>query len=197
MRAGRRRSSVHRGKSSVSSYGVQRGFSTLRVRVARQVLAFVDLWPGLLWRFTAHRPPPFDAAELQAETVVAISLRRRRLYLFERGALRQSYPVAVGGWRARTPRGRFRVGTRLRHPNWVVPGRRERYGELAGTVVAAGDARNRLGPRWIQLSGGVGIHGGSGGSVGRGWTGGCVRMDDDALIELFEIVPTGTPVLVD
>jgi lipoprotein-anchoring transpeptidase ErfK/SrfK len=197
LRIARRRSSVHRDKCSVSSCSVQRGCSTLRLRVARQLLALVDLWPGLLWRFTAHRPPPFDAAELQAETVVAISLRRRRLYLFERGALRDSYPVAVGGWRARTPRGRFRVGSRLRHPDWVVPGRRERYGALAGTVVAAGDARNQLGPRWIQLSGSIGIHGGPGGSVGRGWTGGCVRMDDDALIELFEIVPSGTPVLVD
>jgi lipoprotein-anchoring transpeptidase ErfK/SrfK len=188
---------VHRDKCSVSSYGVQRGFSTLRLRVARQLLGLVDLWPGLLWRFTAHRPPPFDAAELQAETVVAISLRRRRLYLFERGALRDSYPVAVGGWRARTPRGRFCVGSRLRHPDWVVPGRPERYGALAGTVVAAGDARNQLGPRWIQLSGSIGIHGGPGGPVGRGYTGGCVRMDDDALIELFEIVPSGAPVLVD
>jgi lipoprotein-anchoring transpeptidase ErfK/SrfK len=155
----------------------------------------VDAWPGVVWRVARRTSPRFDAHNLQGEAVLAVSLRRRRLYLYENGALVRSYPVATGGLGARTPRGRFQIGIKLIDPDWFVPDRPARYGSLAGCVVPSGDPRNRLGPRWMTLWGGIGIHGGTSKRKANR-TGGCLRMADADLVELFERVPAGAPVLI-
>lgn len=96
-------------------------------------------------------------------------MRRHKLYLYEDGVPQRVYPVGCGGWRARTPRGRFGVERKIRDPTWNVPDVPERYGKLAGRSVLSGDPEHRLGPRWVQ------IH----------------------LIELFDRIEVGVPLVID
>jgi hypothetical protein len=57
----------------------------------------------------------------QPDLQVVMLRDRRRLLLLESGALRQSFPVAIGmpGWE--TPTGRFKVLQKIDTPVWVLP----------------------------------------------------------------------------
>jgi lipoprotein-anchoring transpeptidase ErfK/SrfK len=161
-------------------------------RLRYRLIALANRWPGLLWRLRPAEPP---ACGSRGEPVsIVVSLSQHRLYLYGHGSVRRSFRVAIGGWRARTPRGEFSVGAALRDPVWCVPNRPERYGALAGLAVPAGDPRHQIGPRWMQLTGSIGIHGGPDGPSR--WTSGCVQMGDAELVELFDLAPSGTPVLI-
>lgn len=129
--------------------------------------------------------------------VIAVSLRRHTLYVYERGTLQRSYHVGIGGWRARTPRGHFRVQLKIRDPDWLVPDVPSRYGELAGRNIRSGDPRNRLGPCWLGLRDGIGIHAKRPGPLGIGLTSGCVALAPSDAIELFDRALEGTPVIIE
>nr|MBA3748639.1 L,D-transpeptidase [Solirubrobacterales bacterium] len=95
-----------------------------------------------------------------------------------------------------TPTGRFAVQTMQKNPAWNVP-QSEWAGSLAGETIPSGDPRNPLVARWIGFNGGVGFHGtASSGSLGTAASHGCIRMSPPDVIDLFERVSTGTPVLV-
>jgi len=66
---------------------------------------------------------------------------RRRLLLIESGALRQSFPVAIGMPSWETPTGLFKVLQKIGKPVWVHP--------LSGDRVADQSSANPLGSHWI------------------------------------------------
>ena len=68
---------------------------------------------------------------------------RRRVLLLESGALRQSFPVAIGmpGWE--TPTGGFEVLQKIPNPVWVHP--------VSGERVEQKGANNPLGSHWIAF----------------------------------------------
>ena len=72
---------------------------------------------------------------------VVMLRERRRLLLFESGALLVSFPVAIGmpGWE--TPTGRFKVQQKIEKPVWVHP--------VSGDRVADQSSANPLGSYWI------------------------------------------------
>lgn len=165
------------------------------LRVKRRVFRLLAAWPGVLWRLGGSAPPPPPAVQRE-DQLIAVSLRRRRLYLYEHGRLQSSYHIGIGGWRARTPRGSFRIQLKIRDPDWLVPDVAARYGELAGRNIRSGDPRNRLGPCWLQLHNGIGIHAKRPGPLGIGATDGCLALAPENAIELFDRVQTGTPVII-
>jgi lipoprotein-anchoring transpeptidase ErfK/SrfK len=165
-------------------------------RLKRAGFRAVNAWPGVLWRLRGAESP-FEADAVQGEAVVAISRRKRRLYLYAGGRLAGCYRVGVGDPRARTPTGRFEVQALARDPSWSVPNVPVRFGRLAGATLSPGHDRNRLGPRWIQIHGGYGIHGGPVGPLGIGSTAGCVKMRNADLIELFDRLQVGTPIVIE
>ena len=132
----------------------------------------------------------------------------RQLILLEQGQLRLRVPAAVGtqGWE--TPVGEHRVLFKTVDPVWRHPG--------TGVLVPPG-GRNPLGSRWIAFHqdcsnpGGwdgekvvqvrgcshVGLHGTPHRwTVGRAVSHGCVRLYDEHIRRVFELVEVGTPVVV-
>jgi len=176
-------------------------------------------------RARARRPDPIPPAAAPISDALALSRvprallqrdglqlvldrRHRQLLVLQNGQLLRRFPAAVGtsGWE--TPAGAFQVLEKQAHPVWEHPG--------TGRRVAPG-AANPLGSRWIgfgrdcrprrawdgerqlQVSGCtvVGFHGTPHRwTVGRAVSHGCVRLYEEHVQALFELVQVGTPVTV-
>ncbi|MFM7286210.1 MAG: L,D-transpeptidase [Cyanobium sp.] len=161
---------------------------------------------GVRAPFRSDQTAPDPVAALQRELV--LDRRNRHLTVLENGRQLRRFPVAVGrpGWE--TPVGRFAVIERVADPSWEHP--------ATGETVPPGPA-NPLGSRWIGfhrdclgrsgfngrehlvVEGCVssGFHGTPNrDSVGQAVSHGCVRLFDEHVQELFELVRLGTPVTV-
>lgn len=150
-------------------------------------------------------PPIGPVLPIIHDIWLELRLSERRLYVHQREKETKTYPVAVGrpGWE--TPVGHFEVIRLVKDPIWVVPdiidpatGRRR---EDAGQSIPPGPD-NPLGDRWIgfvMLAGNntIGFHGTPNPeSIGQAASHGCVRMYNEDIRELFEMVQMGTPVVV-
>jgi lipoprotein-anchoring transpeptidase ErfK/SrfK len=68
---------------------------------------------------------------------------------------------------------------------------------MAGQTIPGGDPRNPLVARWVGISGSVGFHGTKDiGSLGSRASHGCVRMNPADVIDLYDRVEVGTPILI-
>jgi L,D-transpeptidase ErfK/SrfK len=141
-------------------------------------------------------------------TALVLDRSLRLLTVFENGRPLRRFPVAVGmpGWE--TPVGSFQVLEKTINPIWEHPQK--------GTHTPSGPA-NPLGSRWIgfhqdcqgrrgwdgeqmlDIKGCVvtGFHGTPySWTVGQALSHGCVRLHDEDVREVFELVSLGTPVTV-
>jgi len=120
----------------------------------------------------------------QAQKIV-VSIPDRKLALMEGDRVLKTYDVAVGKPSTPTPEGEFRIVNHVPNPTY--------YGN--GVVVAPG-TNNPLGTRWMGLSAkGYGIHGTNvPSSIGKAASHGCIRMRQQDLEELFELVNVGVTV---
>jgi len=127
---------------------------------------------------------------------VTVSTSERKARLFRRGKFVKAYTVAIGSAEFPTPQGQFVVQSMQKNPAWNVPNSAW-AGSLAGQSIPGGDPSNPLVARWIGFNGSVGFHGtASSGSLGSAASHGCIRMAPSDVIDLFERVRPGTPVLV-
>ena len=132
--------------------------------------------------------------ELLAPNVrLVIDLSERTVYVYQDNKLMSSYPVAIGrpGWE--TPIGEYHVMSMLQNPGWTHP--------LTGEVVPPGPD-NPLGERWIAFwtdgDNYIGFHGTPNReSIGNAASHGCVRMFNEDVRELYEMVQPGTTVVVE
>ena len=99
----------------------------------------------------------------------------------------KTYLVATGKNNC-TPVGTFKITNKLIDPTWFK----------AGAVLSASSPDNILGPRWMGLDlKGYGIHGTvDPGKLGQQVSEGCIRMRNEELIELYDIIPAGTEVSI-
>ncbi len=144
------------------------------------------------------RPKVLTSSDAWALMPSAIVVNRAtfKLRVYRHRRMVREYGVAVGAIGYTTPPGLFAVQSKQVNPVWNVPNS-PWAGELAGTTVAGGTAENPLKARWIGVNGSVGIHGtGAVGSIGTRASHGCVRMRPADVIDLFEKVDVGTPVLI-
>lgn len=127
---------------------------------------------------------------------IILNIPDRMLYLFRDGALAVKFPAGLGkpGWR--TPRGAFRIISKLRDPVWRVPPSIQRemaaQGERVRKVVPPGKD-NPLG-RWALNTSlpGILIHETiAPSSVYRFRSHGCVRMRGEDAERLFGLVDKG------
>jgi lipoprotein-anchoring transpeptidase ErfK/SrfK len=142
-------------------------------------------------------PAPLEA-DLLPEVVeqpvqLRLSLSDRRVYVYRGNIVEASFPVAVGkpGWE--TPTGEFEVFSQISQPGWTNP--------FTGDVMPPG-SENPLGDRWLGFwSDGnnvIGFHGTPNrDSVGRAASHGCVRMYNEDIRQLFDLVALGTRVIVE
>lgn len=142
------------------------------------------------------------------ERRLVLDRQARELRVLEAEQVIQRFPVAVGmpGWE--TPVGEFSVIEKTADPTWKHPA----TGELFGPGPA-----NPLGSRWIGFHRDCGERRGFNGkdylvvrgcatagfhgtnnraSIGQAASHGCVRLYDEHVRQLFELVRIGTPVTV-
>lgn len=144
---------------------------------------------------SAREVVAFDTAVAPGTIVVRTSERRLYLALGDGRALR--YPVAVGqpgkqwfGW--------ARIDGKHVEPAWSPPAVVKRDNPALPDVIPGGSPRNPMGPRALTLDRDeYAIHGTNRpSSIGRFASYGCIRMHNADIIDLFERVGIGTPVVV-
>jgi len=126
---------------------------------------------------------------------IAVSKKDFRLYLYDGDKLFKYYGIGIGK-QGRTPRGNFHIVAKVVEPDWYSP-----HGK-----VPYRDQDNPIGTRWMQLKpdegvdqdlSGYGIHGTwDRTSIGKSRSNGCIRMLNEDVEELFDLVPYQTPVTI-
>jgi len=117
----------------------------------------------------------------------------RLAYLKHNGLIVKQYPVGVGKTETPTPIGSFKVINKLIEPTWYSPDESE--------PIPPNDPRNQLGTRWIgfenakTIGRGFGIHGTiKPESIGKAESNGCIRMHNEDVEELFDLLITGSDI---
>ncbi|RXI96528.1 hypothetical protein DS745_22735 [Anaerobacillus alkaliphilus] len=141
------------------------------------ILLFCFLWP-----LDSH------ASE---QSFIIINKASNELAHYENNELYEIFPVATGKSPLLTPEGHFQIVNKIVN--------RPYYKEN----IAGGDPVNPLGDRWLGLNarGTMGstyaIHGNNNpNSIGKYVSLGCVRMDNDDIRWLFDMVNVKTPVII-
>ena len=115
-----------------------------------------------------------------------VDLTQYRLTLVIDGLYAGRFPIGIGRDQS-TPQGSFVVKNKVLNPVWYGP----------QGVVPHEDPRNPLGGRWIGLGGGIGIHGTNNpASIGRNESEGCIRMGQQDIEDVFDILSLGSRVTV-
>ncbi len=132
--------------------------------------------------------PEGDVDLVAGDHRVTVDLAARRLTVFEGDVVVLETPVAVGAPDAPTPTGTFAVIDRLQSPDSTSP-----YGPFALGLSAHSDT-------FSEFAGGdgqVGIHGTDDPtSIGEAVSHGCVRVPNDVVARLADLLPLGTPVTI-
>ncbi|MGB3242457.1 MAG: L,D-transpeptidase family protein [Candidatus Omnitrophota bacterium] len=116
---------------------------------------------------------------------ILVDKSKNTLFLKKDGELFKTYSVSTGKDNS-SPVGAFKIEEKLVKPVWYK----------VGAIVSPDSKEYELGERWMGLSvQGYGIHGTSDErTIGRQITQGCVRMRNNDVVELYDIVPSGTEV---
>lgn len=113
---------------------------------------------------------------INREYRITIDTSRIKLTLSRNGVVQTEYPVAVGKPSTPSPIG-----------DWIIIEKQTGWGD-------------GFGPRWMRLNvpwGGYGIHGTDNpSSIGTAASHGCIRMYNEDVIKLYDVVPLGTPVKI-
>ncbi len=139
-----------------------------------------------------------------APGTVVVSIPERRLYLVQPGGSALRYAVGVGRDEALNFRGSAFIGRKAEWPTWTptasmiqsIP----RYKDYAGGM--PGGADNPLGPRALYLyrdnqDTHFRLHGTTDPrSIGKAVSSGCIRLFNQDIIDLYDRVPVGAPLVV-
>lgn len=122
---------------------------------------------------------------------IYIDRSERALYLKDGNFLLKRYPIAVGmpGWE--TPIGTYSIVRKDINPTWYPP-------EWADEEAPVKYPLSPLGPRRLLLNDrSYGLHGTlSRSAIGRAVTHGCVRLYNEDIRQLYDLVPVGTLVKI-
>lgn len=107
---------------------------------------------------------------------IQINTEKHTLTLLKNGTLYKVYPVAVGKASTPTPKGHFQIKNKAQNPGGA------------------------FGARWMGLTatgGSYGIHGTNNpSSIGKNISQGCVRLYNQDIIELYNLIPIDTEVVI-
>jgi len=126
---------------------------------------------------------------------VRVSKSRNELDLMCDGKIFKRYSVGTGKF-GKTPVATFEIVDKIVHPPWTRPSDNKR--------IEYGDPENLLGSRWMAIKSkahpefrGFGIHGTQDrNSIGKQSSNGCVRMLNEDVEELFDLLPRKTVVKI-
>ncbi|WP_066258950.1 L,D-transpeptidase family protein [Neobacillus drentensis] len=154
----------------------------------RFLIGFIILFLGFSVLPQAQKA---EASTITKKQLIIVNKKINKLAFYENGKLVKTYSVATGRTSKLTPEGTFYIREKIKNRPYYkhnIPG---------------GDPRNPLGKRWMGLSkqenGGYpyGIHGNANeSSIGKYISGGCIRMHNNEVIELFSKVNIGAKVVI-
>jgi LysM repeat protein len=128
------------------------------------------------WHYINREAFTMEEVKIYSNTGILINLTVKRLYYNSSQAEKKDYPVAVGKPSTPTPTGAYKIITKIVNPGGV------------------------LGTRWMGLDipdGPYGIHGTNNpASIGKEISNGCIRMYNNDVEELFNMVKIGTIVTI-
>lgn len=127
----------------------------------------------------------------KSDQLIIVNKKKNQLALYQEGRQVNIFNVATGASFGSTPEGVFKVSVKWECPDYYKT-------KIGGCVEG-----NPLGPRWIGLDVPgtygytYGIHGNnSSWSIGSYASAGCVRMYNWQVLQLFDLVKVGTPVVI-
>jgi lipoprotein-anchoring transpeptidase ErfK/SrfK len=126
---------------------------------------------------------------------IRVSKNQNTLDLMAGDKLFKRYSVGTGKW-GKTPAVQFKIVDKITEPPWT------RFTD--GKQIEYGDPENVLGTRWMKIVSaehpeitGFGIHGTwERDSIGKQSSAGCIRMLNEDVEELFDLVPRKTTVII-
>jgi lipoprotein-anchoring transpeptidase ErfK/SrfK len=147
-------------------------------------------------RLSTHRVAPKVTAGTLGPTIV-VNVATNRLDLYQGFDVARSWNVATAkpGWV--TPVGEWMLYQKRENPTWYNPAL-DTWGAGLPAVVPGGPG-NPMGTRalYITAPGLIRIHGTtSPESIGRYASHGCIRMHNEDVEELYELVPVGSKVII-
>jgi hypothetical protein len=128
-----------------------------------------------------------------ADNKLVINKGTNQLAFYKDSYLLRIFPVATGRLPEFTPEGTWQVVVKLVNPSWRHPD--------GGPVIPGGIPENPLGPRWLGFNAlntagyTYGIHGTNAPeSIGTYASLGCIRMNNEDILWLYDQVPIGSEV---
>ncbi len=121
--------------------------------------------------------------------LLRVNKAMNRLDVEVAGRVIHSYPVSTGKTSTQTPLGEFTIKHRYPNPTWFNQGK----------AIPGGDKENHLGTRWLGFDKPkYGIHGTHQPElIGQAVSHGCVRMKNEDVEELYDVIPMGTKVIIE
>lgn len=117
-----------------------------------------------------------------------VDLRDYSLTVHLQGYYVKQYKVGIGKENS-SPIGKFAVLEKLVDPQYTD--------SQTGKVIEGGDPANPLGKRWIDIGDHYGIHGTiDPSSIGKSESRGCIRMNDEDIIEVYNFLVKGSEVVI-
>ena len=147
---------------------------------------------GLKKIYIPERTPQFTK-DVPKGNWIFINKSSNTLYFLNDDKVIERYNVATGKTEVDTPEGKCKIVVKQVNPYWCGAGK---YDPIKG-----GDPTNPLGKRWMGLSigggGEYGIHGNAAfNSIGKYVSLGCIRMYNEDVEYLFDMIQKGTPVWI-
>ena len=131
----------------------------------------------------------------RGDFTIRVSKSKNTLDLLLGGKLFKRYPVGTGEF-GKTPAVEFTLVDKIVEPPWTRPS--------DGKQIEYGDPENVLGTRWMAIKSddhpeltGFGIHGTwERDSIGKQSSAGCIRLLNEDVEELFDLVPRKTRIII-
>ena len=164
-------------------------------RSGRVALAAILLTVGATGVAQARERVAFEAGVAPGTIVVRTGERKLYLALGDGSAIR--YPVAVGK-AGKQWFGEAAIDGKHIEPAWSPPAEVKRDNPRLPLVIPGGSPKNPMGAAALTLNRGeYAIHGTNNpSSIGTYASYGCIRMHNRDIVDLFERVGVGTPVVV-
>ncbi|MGH9199398.1 MAG: L,D-transpeptidase, partial [Acidimicrobiia bacterium] len=141
------------------------------------------------------KPLKPEATTEDFRQVLLVRIGENKLYLYEDGEITHHWKVATGLPEYATPTGIYEVTEKRYLPTWVNPAP-DTWGSNMPAEIPPGPG-NPLGLRAINWSApAIRFHGTTATySLGFNASHGCVRMANDDVIELYDMIEVGTPIV--
>jgi lipoprotein-anchoring transpeptidase ErfK/SrfK len=129
------------------------------------------------------------------DQILLVRIGENMLYLYENGKITNQWPVATGQPEYMTPTGMYSVTEKRYMPTWVNPSP-DTWGASMPVSIPPGPS-NPLGLRALNWSApAIRFHGTSATySLGFNASHGCVRMSNEDVIQLYDMIDVGTPIV--